>query len=275
MQHTRSKAFYIAAISLLFLTCFLGYLYYSNKSNTSIGNLTSLSKRFLSHFIGSKTETSSAQLQMVENPNSGDKIKKLSDSRGQQNALISKTDEVTFRQHEIEQLQAQLLEFKALKASSDNQISRLISRYDELVTELKEQESTKEWGTASENVVYKKDNMLPQLEQKLKELEDALNEKKISNNRLRIDLSEKAAMVSELQKKLETSQYNYLKLEAEIAKSKEKITQLQEQLSGLKTKQVPVTSSPVISRMRGKDPPESDKSKLNPILKAVKDIMGH
>jgi chromosome segregation ATPase len=127
-------------------------------------------------------------------------------------------------------------------------------------------------------VVKRGDNMLLQLEQKIKELEDALNEKKISNNKLRIDLSEKAAMVAELQKKLETSQYNYLKLETEVAKSKEKTAQLQEQLSDLKTKQVYATSSPGIRKMREKHPPEIDKSKLNPILKAVKDIkdiMGH
>jgi chromosome segregation ATPase len=101
-----------------------------------------------------------------------------------------------------------------------------------------------------ENNINTGDKVLPKLEQKLKELENTLNQEKNSNNRLMTDLSTKAALVLELQKKLEASRFSHDKLKDEVAKSKAEIALLQGQLSVLKTQQALDTSSSVFIKTR-------------------------
>jgi len=255
---SRRKAVYMAAIALLIFTCVLGYLYYFEGYNTSIGNLKPFLEQTLSRFAGDKSETSPQKLPLVKNSNSGSEITKSSDNRDQKQALIPQADEITFRQRDISQSQTQLLDLKTQKASADSQIERLVSRNDELIAEPKDLERTKERVLALENVVKKRDQMLSQLEQKLKQLENALDQEKNSNNQIRTDLSSKTARVIDLQQQLEASRSNHNKLEDEVEKSKEEIVHLQEQQSDLKTKQASTSSSRVLRKVRKKLPSESD-----------------
>jgi chromosome segregation ATPase len=264
----------MAAISLLIIMCILGYFYFFSRYSTSIGNLKPFFGRYFSHYTGTKSETPSSKLQFAKNSNFKNIITKFMDNQGKQKAQTLRKDKIKSHQHEIEQLQNELLDLKAQKASTDNKIGILISRYDELVTQLKELESNKKHGEAHVDVVKKRDKMLPQLEQKLKDLESALNQEKIVNNKLRTELLKETSMVADFHKKLETFQNTNLQLEAEVARSKDKIAQLQGQLSDLNNKQVPATLSPLVGKKYNKPTSKNSKSKLNPILQSINDILG-
>jgi type II secretory pathway predicted ATPase ExeA/predicted nucleic acid-binding Zn-ribbon protein len=245
----RNKVLFLAAISLLILIGILGYNYYYSRDSALIGKFQPVSEQSLNHQPVSSPEPSSLKSQTAEKTASGSDITKLWDNQGQQEALIPQANKAIYGLPEVQHLQSQLLDLEAQRALAEKKMSRLISRNDKLAAELKEMQVTKERVAELENAINKREKVLPELEQKLKELENTLNQEKNRNNILMTDLSAKAALVLELQKKLEASRSSHDKLEDEVAKSKNEIVQLEDQLSDLKTKQASATASREVLKM--------------------------
>ena len=84
-----------------------------------------------------------------------------------------------------------------------------------------------------ENAISLKDKVLSEFEEKLRNLEKQFERGKIANEAFRAELSSKDALAKGLQENFDTSQSRILYLEYEIAKGKDKIEELQGQLSDL------------------------------------------
>ena len=150
-------------------------------------------------------------------------------------------------------------DLNAQKASAEDQASRLKARKDALVTEIEDLKGSREHLEALENGVEQRDQTLARLEYELKDITNALDQEKNSKDKLETELLAKSALVAELQQKLEPFQSNHTRLENEVEKSKNEITQLQEQLANLKSKQASAAKSPVVPEMSRMPPLEGEE----------------
>jgi type II secretory pathway predicted ATPase ExeA len=153
----------------------------------------------------------------------------------------------------IAELQGQLLDLRAQKASADTQLVQLKSRIEELTAGLEELKGAKERVAALEGAVAMG-------EQKFTDLAKELGQEKKSRGLLRAALLTKADLVAELEQKLQISQANQQELEKTINKSKKEIAELQNQLRELKAQQAPTESSAVIVEVKKKSTSNSEAS---------------
>jgi type II secretory pathway predicted ATPase ExeA len=162
--------------------------------------------------------------------------------------------------------------FNGYKTSiSANQITELNSRNDYLVSGIEELKGNQKHLAEIKTGLQQRNQVVSRLEKKLKDLENALNQKKDSDTRLKAELSSKTTRVTDLQQQLKAFQANYNQLENEVAKSKNEIVQLQGQLSDLKAKQTTAATSPVVLKMHKKPPVKDDSETKSPHPAAIID----
>jgi len=133
-------------------------------------------------------------------------------------------------------LQTQLKELNTQNTSSESRLENLQTAHKALAADFQELKNTKEQVAELENALAVKDRMLTQSEQRQQELGKNLEQAINSKDKLNSELSTQAALVADLQKRLETFRADQAALEDEYNKSMKRTAQLQAQVQQLKAK---------------------------------------
>jgi type II secretory pathway predicted ATPase ExeA len=186
---------------------------------------------------------------LVKKNSNNRQIRNLSDNSALTSELQKKLDSsksyhyklenaVKKSKKQIDQLQDRLLNLNVEKASMEQLVFQLKAHKKTLATEIKKLKARQKYHQALGIDAERSYRTLAELQQKLKELENASKQEKDRYNRVLTNLSAKKTLVAKLQKKLEVLELNHLKLEREAEKSSNKIAKLEGELFELYTKQI-------------------------------------
>ena len=140
---------------------------------------------------------------------------------------------------EIKALKGQLLELQTQKTSADTQLGQLKSRNAALAVELAELRGAKERIAELEEAENRHEQSLSQAEQKVTELNNALDREKASKETLNSEISIKTDLIAELQEELVTALSGRAELEKNVETSKKEIEALEKQLLDISAQKTP------------------------------------
>lgn len=141
-------------------------------------------------------------------------------------------------------LQAQFRELAAQKASSESQFDYLRTAHTALTADIEELKKTKEQVAELEHALSIKDQIIDQREYQRKELERNLVQAQNTNDILKGDLSQKAALVADLQKNLSDTKAAQVDLQGQLNANRREMKLLQRQLNDLEIKESNRASKP-------------------------------
>ena len=199
------------------------------------------------HKYNSELTTQAARVLDLQN--------KLEAARADQAGLGS---QLRKSQQKATALQAQLKELDIQKASSEAKLVNLEAERNSLTADSKELSTTKELLTALKNELSVKDQMLTQSQQRQQKLEKNLAQEKNNQYKLNSELSEQAALIIDLQNKLESATTNQAALEDEINRSMKKTAQLLSQVQELKSKTTVPPPKQNTADMPAQPPPQPE-----------------
>ncbi len=157
--------------------------------------------------------------------------KRLQASQADQSGLAG---QVEAGRQAAAQLKLQLEALAAQKTSSESRFENLQTAYNALTADLEELKQRSEKAADLENALAVKDRQLAQSEQRQQELEKKLAQVKDGKNKLDGEFAAQAALIADLQKRLQASQADQAALEDEYNKNRAKTAQLQVQVAELK-----------------------------------------
>ena len=265
---SRHKKAYLVPIPLIVLIFIIGFIYYGGSSNSSILKLRAFIDQAKSSYAKPIYDAilQNAPVVKVQMPlplekkadalgknlnqeiNSKDKLeseiasqaalvadlqKRLQASRADQAGLA---DQVEEGRQAAAQLKMQLEALSAQKTSSESRFEKLQTAYNALTAELEELKHRREEAADLENALAVKDRQLAQREQRQQELEKKLAQVKDGKDKLDSEFAAQAALIADLQKRLQASQTDQAALEEEYNRNRAKTTQLQAQVEELKAK---------------------------------------
>ena len=262
---SRHKTAYLTSIPLIILISIIGLVYYPGSYNSSILKLKTYFEQAISRYA---KPIDDKNVQAVEVPTPlqiEQKLKELAKNLEQEknskyrlNAeLAAKTSQALDYQNKLETfradqaaweaqlqtsrqetalLQTQLKELNTQNTSSESRLENLQTAHNALAADFQKLKNTKEQVAELENALAVKDRMLTQSEQRQQELGKNLEQAKNSKDKLNSILSTQAALVADLQKRLETFRADQAALEDEYNKSMKRTAQLQAQVQQLKAK---------------------------------------
>jgi chromosome segregation ATPase len=262
---SRHKTAYLTSILLIILISTIGLVYNSGSDNPSILKLKTYFDQAISRYakpiydkyvpaVEAPTPMQSEQRrQELEKNLEQAKISKnkLTSELSTQAALVADLQK-KLQAFEVDQaareaqlqksrqetalLQTQLKELNTQNTSSETRLENLQTAHKALAADFQELKNTKEQVAELENALTVKDRMLTQSEQRQQELGKNLEQAKNSKDKLTSELSTQAALVADLQKRLETFRADQAALEDEYNKSMKRTAQLQAQVQQLKAK---------------------------------------
>ena len=262
---SRHKTAYLTSIPLIILISIIGLVYYPGSYNSSILKLKTYFKQTISRYA-KPIDDKNVQAVEVSTPlQIEQKLKELAKNLEQEKSskyrlnaeLAAKTSQVLDYQNKLETfradqaareaqllksrqetalLQTQLKELNTQNTSSESRLENLQTAHNALAADFQELKNTKEQVAELENALTVKDRMLTQSEQRQQELGKNLEQAKNSKDKLNSELSTQAALVADLQKRLETFRADQAALEDEYNKSMKRTAQLQAQVQQLKAK---------------------------------------
>jgi len=203
---SRHKTAYLTSIPLIILISIIGLVYYPGSYNSSILKLKTYFKQTISRYA------------------------KPIDDKNVQAVEVSTPLQI---EQKLKELAKNLEQEKNSKYRLNAELAAKTSQVLDYQNKL---ENTKEQVAELENALTVKDRMLTQSEQRQQGLGKNLEQAKNSKDKLNSELSTQAALVADLQKRLETFRADQAALEDEYNKSMKRTAQLQAQVQQLKAK---------------------------------------
>ena len=262
---SRHKTAYLALIPLVVLIAIIGFIYYGDSSNSSILKLRAVIEQAKNSYAKPIVDVflQNAQVVKVPVPKPAEKKpvvaqknparerysqEKLGSELAAQAALIadlqkklqaSKTDQevmagkVAEGRQKASLLKGQLEELAAQKQASENRLESLQTAHNTLTAEFEEQKHKLDQVAELENALAAKDRILAQSEQLRQEQEKNLAQLKDAKNKLDNEFSAQAALVADLQKKLQTSQTDQAEMAGRVEEYRKAAALLKGQLEAL------------------------------------------
>ncbi len=268
---SRHKTAYITSILLIILISTIGLVYNSDSDNPSILKLKTYFEQAISRYakpiydkyvpaVEAPTPMQSEQRrqELGENLEQAKNSKdKLTSELSTQAALVAdlqkrlqafEADQAA-REAQLQKsrqktalLQTQLKELNTQNTSSETRLENLQTAHKALADDFQELKNTKEQVAELTNALTVKDRMLTQSEQRQQKLGKNLEQAKNSKDKLTSELSTQAALVADLQKRLQAFEADQAAQEALLQKSRQETALLQAQMLELKAK---ISVSPV------------------------------
>jgi type II secretory pathway predicted ATPase ExeA/predicted nuclease with TOPRIM domain len=262
---SRHKTAYLAPVSLIILVFIVGFIYYGGSSNSSILKLRTFIDQAKSSYAKPLYEAflQNAQVVKVQTPlpaekkadalrknlnqerNSDGKLtselaaqaaliadlqKRLQASQADQAGLAGQVEE---GRQAAAQLKLQLEALAAQKTSSDSRFEKLQTAYNALTADLEELKHRSEKAADLETALVVKDRELTQRELQQQELEKNLAQVKDGKVKLDGEFAAQAALIADLQKRLQASQTDQAGLAGQVDESRQAAAQLKMQLEAL------------------------------------------
>jgi|GEM_PF-1225070 len=261
----RYKTAYLAPLPLIVLISIIGFIYYGGSSNSSILKLRAFIEQAKSAYVKPIYEAffQKAQVVKIQMPlpaekksdeleknqnqerNSKDKLdSKLTAQASliadlQKRLQTSQTDQAGLAgQAEAErqtaaQLKLQLEALAAQKTSSESRFEKLQTAYNDLTADFEDLKRSSQQAADLKNALAVKERLLTQREQRQQELEKKLAQVNDGKNKLDSEFAAQAALIADLQKRLQTSQADQAGLAGQVEAERQAAAQLKLQLEAL------------------------------------------
>ena len=262
---SRHKTAYLSLIPLIVLVAIIGFIYYGGSSNSSILKMRAFIEQAKNSYAKPVVDAFLQNAQVVKVPvpkptekrpietqKNPDRERNSQDRLGRelpaQTALIadlqkklhaSQTDQAVMAGKVAEGrqtaalLKGQLEELAAQKQASENRLENLRTAHNALAAEFEELKQKREQVNDLENALAAKDRVLAQSAQRLQEQEKNLVQLKDAKNKLDNEFSAQAALVADLQKRLQASQTDQAETAGQAAEVRQTAVLLKGQLKEL------------------------------------------